>query len=433
MQVQLETVGQLERRLNFAIPVNEIDAAVNAKLKKVARTARIQGFRPGKAPLKIVEQSYGPQARDEAVNEAVQAAYANAVSEQKLRVAGYPRFEGLPMDGEAFKFSAVFEVYPEIQIGDLTDKEVERPTLTVSDNEIDRTIEILRKQRTKFERVERAAEKGDRVIVDFKGTLDGVAFEGGSASNYAFEAGAGKMLPEFDSAVVGMKEDETKVFDLTFPDDYQGKDVAGKTAQFEVTMKNVAAPVLPEVDGEFAKLLGIEDGDVQKMREEIKRNVEREVKRRLTARAKDAVMQLLIDIAPSELPKALVELETSRLIENARQEMQQRGFDPSNMPFPPQLFEDQAKRRVHLGLVLSEVVRANGLTATPEQIRAEIEEVADSYEDPEEVVRWYYASRDRLEAPENMALEENVVEFVYRSAKPVDKELSFDELMGNNT
>ncbi|WP_269532555.1 trigger factor [Chitinimonas sp. BJYL2] len=430
MQAQLETLGQLERRLDFSIPSADIELAVDARLKRVARTARIQGFRPGKAPMKIVAANYGMQAREEALNEQVQTAFSRAVEDNKLRVAGYPRFEGKPAQGDAFEFSATFEVYPEVVVGDLSGVEVERPVLTVTDAEVDKTLEILRKQRTRFDRVERAAEKGDRVIVDFKGTIDGVAFAGGSADNYAFLVGEGQMLPEFDNAVLGMKEGESKTFDLAFPADYQGADVAGKTAQFEVSVKNVAGAQLPALDAEFAKLLGVESGDVDALRAEVRKNVEREVKRRLAARAKESVMQALIAATPLELPKSLVGQEIGRLIENARQEMQQRGFDPKEMPFPAELFEAQAKQRVALGLILAEVVRANNLQAKPEQIKTIVDEFAESYEHPEEVVKWYYSSPDRLEGPESLALEDNVVEFVYAKAKTVDKELNFDELMG---
>lgn len=432
MQVQMETLGQLERRLNFAIPMGEIDAAVDARLKGVARGAKIQGFRPGKAPLKIVAQNYGPQVREEVLGEKVQSSFASAIQAQQLRVAGYPRFEALPAESTAeFRFAAVFEVYPEVSIGDLDSKEIERPTLEVSDVEVDKTIDILRKQRTRFEHVERAVAKGDRIVVDFSGKIDGVEFAGGSAKNYAFLAGEGQMLPEFDAAVIDMKDGETKSFDLSFPEDYHGKDVAGKTAIFEVTVRNVSEPRLPEIDADFAKALGIEDGDVEKMRAEIRKNVSREVKRRLQARAKESVMQALLDVTTIELPKSLVGLEIGRLIEQAREEMRSRGFDPKEMPFPPELFEEQAKRRVALGLILAELVRANGLEAKPEQVKALVQEFAESYEHPEDVVKWYYASADRLDGPEAMVMEDNVVAYVYGVAKPIDKVLTFDELMGN--
>jgi len=430
MQVQLETLGQLERRLDFAIPASDIQSAVDARLTRVARTARIQGFRPGKAPLKIVAQSYGAQVHEEVLGEKVQAAFASAVEDKKLRVAGYPRFEGKPETDGNFAFSATFEIYPEITLADLTGKEVERPTLEVSESEVDKTIDILRKQRTRFDRVERAAEKGDRVIVDFKGMIDGVAFQGGTSENFAFVVGEGQMLAEFDAAVLGMKEGESKTFDLSFPADYHGADVAGKTAQFEVTVKNVAGAQMPEVDADFAKLLGIEDGDIAKLRDEIRKNVEREVKRRLSARAKESVMQLLLDSNEIDVPKSLIGMEIGRLVDQAKQEMQQRGFDPNNIPFPPEAFEAQAKRRVSLGLILAEVVKANKLEAKPEQVRAIVDEMAESYEHPEEVVKWYYASAERLDGAESLALEDNVVEFVYSKAKTVEKALAFDELMG---
>ncbi|MBV8467598.1 MAG: trigger factor [Burkholderiales bacterium] len=433
MQAHLETLGQLERRLDFAIPASDIQTAVDARLKGVARTARIQGFRPGKAPLKMVAQNYGAKVHEEVLGEKVQAAFASAVQANQLRVAGYPRFEGKPATDGNFAFSATFEVYPEVKIGDLAAKEIERPVLDVTDEEIDKTIDILRKQRTRFDRVERAAEKGDRVIVDFKGTIEGVAFAGGSSDNFAFQVGEGQMLPEFDAAVLGLKEGESKTFPLSFPADYHGADVAGKTAEFVVTVKNVAAAQLPEIDADFARALGVEDGDVAKLRDEIRKNVEREVKRRLSAKAKEAVMQALLDITPIDLPKALVAMEVQRLAEQAMQEMQQRGFDPKNIPFPQEAFEEQAKRRVSLGLILAEIVRANSLQAKPEQIKTIIEEMAESYEHPEEVVKWYYASRDRLEAPESLALEDNVVEFVYTQAKTVDKAMSFSELMGQQS
>jgi trigger factor len=430
MQAQLETLGQLERRLNFSIPASEIEAAVEKRLKQVARTARIQGFRPGKAPLKMVAQSYGFQVREEVLGEKIQAAFAGAVQEQNLRVAGYPNFEGQPADEQSFRFCATFEVYPEVKLGDLSAVELVRPVLKVTDAEVEKTLEILRKQRTRFERVERAAAAGDRVIVDFKGTIDGVAFAGGTSENFAFVVGEKRMLPEFEAAVVGLKEGESKTFDLTFPADYHGGEVAGKTAQFEVTVKNVAAAQLPEIDADFARMLGIEDGDVSKMRDEIRKNVEREVKRRLSARAKEAVMKVLLDTTPVDLPKALVQAEIGRLIEQARQEMAQRGFDAKQMPFPPELFEEQAKRRVALGLILAEIVRAHGLEAKPEQVKAIVEEFAESYEHPEEVVKWYYASADRLQGAEALALEDNVVAFVQAQAKTTDQAVAFDELMG---
>lgn len=434
MQVQLETLGSLERRMNIALPMDAIDAQVTERLKRAARNAKIQGFRPGKAPMKIVEMNYGPQIREEVLGEQVQQGFYRAVTEQKLRVAGYPQFEPQLDQSEAgsFKFAATFEVYPDVTVGELAGKEIEKPVTPVTEAEIDKTIDILRGQRTRYTHVERAAADGDRVIIDFKGSIDGVLFDGGSSENFPFVLGQGQMLADFETGVRGMKEGEVKTVEVAFPEDYHGKDVAGKTASFELTLKSVAAAELPPVDADFAKLLGVADGDVAKMRAEIQKNVEREVKRRLLARTKENVMQALLDVTTVELPKALVELEVGRLMDKARQDLEGRGMKVKDLPFPPELFQEQAQRRVSLGLIISELVEANKLDAKPEQIKALVTEFADSYEDPEEVMGWYYASPERLDGPTSMVIEDNVVEFVLGRANVVEKELSFDTLMGSN-
>ena len=434
MQVQLETLGSLERRINIALPMAAIDAQVTERLKRAARSARIQGFRPGKAPMKIVEMNYGPQIREEVLGEQVQQGFYRAVNEQKLRVAGYPRFEpqqGVP-EAENFKFSAVFEVYPEVVVGELSGKEIERPVSPVTDVEVDKTIDILRKQRTRYDHVERAAQDEDRVIIDFKGSIDGVPFEGGASENFPFVLGQGQMLPDFEAGVRGMKEGDVRTIDVSFPADYHGKDVAGKTASFELTLKSVAAAILPEVDAEFAKILGVADGDVSKMHEEIRTNVAREVKRRLFARLKEHVMQALLDVTPVDLPNALLEQEVARLEGKARQDMEARGMKVKELPFPAELFVEQARRRVSLGLILSSLVEANQLDAKPEQVDALIAEFAESYEDPSEVIEWYRASPERMEGPISMVIENNVVEFVLGRANVVEKALAFDELMASN-
>ncbi|WP_410498908.1 trigger factor [Chitinibacter sp. S2-10] len=431
MQAQLETLSALERRLSIAVPRAEISKQVDARLQRVAKTAKIDGFRPGKAPLKVVFQNYGFRIQEEVLGETVERSFGEAVVAQKLQVAGYPRFEPKETaeDGD-FEFSATFEVYPEVKVGDLTGVELQKPTLSVGDAEVDKTVEILRSQRTRYERVERAAADGDRVIIDFKGSIDGEAFAGGSSENYAFLIGKGQMLPEFEAGVVGMKEGESKDVTVNFPAEYHGKDVAGKTAVFAITVKNVAAAILPEVDAEFAKSLGIADGDVAKMRAEVKANLEREVRFRLKSRIKDTALSAVIDATPIDLPKSLVAMEIGRLVEGAKADMQARGIDPKMVPFNAAMFEAQAKRRVHLGLTLSELVKAEKLEAKPEQIKAIIEDLAQNYEDPSEVVAWYYESPERLAAPTNMALEDNVVEFVLSKAKVTEQAVAFDELMG---
>jgi trigger factor len=431
-QANIETLGQLERRLNMAVPVADIDREVEQRLQKLSRTVRMPGFRPGKVPLKIVAQQYGPQVRSEVLGDAVQKAYSDAVQEQKLKVAGYPRIE--PKKGETgadkIEFSATFEVYPEVKLGDIAGVAIERPVMPVTDAEVDRTIEILRKQRVHHHEVERAAAKDDKVTVDFVGTVDGVEFAGGKGNGMSFVIGEGRMLPEFEAGVTGMKSGETKAVAVTFPADYQGKDVAGKTASFAITLKSVEEPHLPDVDAEFAKTLGVVDGDLDKMRTEVRANVEREVKKRLQANVKQKVMQALIDSSQLETPKSLVEIEVERLIEQTRQDLAGRGMKVEDLPFSPDLFQEQAKRRVALGLILSELIKTHSLAAKPEQVRALVDEHSQSYEDPAEVVKWFYSQPQRLAEFEGLAVEENVVQWALGNAKVSETPIAFTDLMG---
>jgi len=431
MQTTVENLSHLERRLTMAVPVAEIDRQVDERLKKLARNVRLPGFRPGKVPLKIVAQQYGPQVRSEVIGDAVQKGFTDAVRDQNLRVAGYPRIErkeGAP-EGE-LQFSATFEVYPEISLGDLGGVTIERPSLTVGEVEVEKTLEVLRKQRTRYEATQHAAVKGDRVTIDYAGTIDGVAFSGGQATDFAFVLGEGRLLPDLEGGITGLAAGASKTVPVTFPADYQSRDVAGKTASFDVTLKKVEAPHLPEVDAEFAKSLGVADGDLQKMRAEIKANVEREVKTRLGERLKAKAMQALAETTRLDLPKALVDLEIERLVAGARGELQARGLKMENVPIDPQLFEDQAKRRVALGLIVAELVKRFDLGAKPEQVRKLVEEHAESYEQPSEVVKWFYTQPERLAEFDGAAVEANVVDWVLKQARVVDKPVAFDELMG---
>jgi trigger factor len=434
MQSNLEALGQLERRLTMAVPVADIDKQVDERLKQLARTVRMAGFRPGKVPLKLVAQQYGPQVRSEVIGDAVEKTFSAAVRDQNLRVAGYPRIERKEAAGEdRLEFSATFEVYPEVQLGDVSNVSIERPTLTVTDAEVEKTIAVLRKQRTRYEAADRAAAPGDRATIDFTGTLDGVEFDGGKGTDVAFVPGEGRMLPDFEAGVTGMKPGESKVFPVAFPADYQGRDVAGKTASFAVTLKAVEAPRLPEADAEFARSLGIADGDLGKMRTEVKANVEREVKKRLGGDLKNRVMQALFDAARPELPKSLVDMEVQRVVAGARADLQARGLKMESMPIDPQIFEDQARRRVALGLIVGELVKKHDLAAKPQQVRALVDEHAASYEQPGEVVKWYYSQPERLAEFEGLAVEQNVVDWVLKNAKTVDKAVAFDQLMGEET
>ncbi|MDP1675063.1 MAG: trigger factor [Burkholderiales bacterium] len=434
MQANLETLGSLERKLSIAVPMAEINGEVENRLKRLARTVKVSGFRPGKVPLKVVAQQYGPQVRQEVLGDTLQKTFGDAVNEQKLRVAGYPKFDAVPpVDGaEEFQYSATFEVYPEVVVGDMAKSTVSRPVLEVTEADVDKTLEIMRKQRAVHEKVERAAEKGDRVTMDYVGRIDGTEFAGGKAEGQPAVLGEGRFLPEFEQNLPGMKAGESKSFDLKFPDDYAGKEVAGKTAVFEVKVIEVAAPKLPVIDAEFAKTLGVEDGDLVKMRAEIRGNLEREVKARLKARVKEQVMDALLAATSMEVPKSLIDMEIDRLRDMAKQDLASRGIPVrDDMPLPAELFEKQAQRRVSLGLILSEVVRVQNLLAKPEQVRAAVEEQAQSYEHPQEVVKWFYQSADRLRDIESVVLEENVVTWALATAKVEDKAVTFDDLMGN--
>jgi trigger factor len=422
----VENLGTLERRVSMALEAGDIERQVDERLKRLAKNARLPGFRPGKVPLKLIQQTYGSQVRSEVLSDAVQKSFTDVVKEAKLRVAGYPRIERKT----DFEFSATFEIYPEVKVGDLGAATVERPQVTVDDAAVDKTIEILRKQRTRYEPAERAARDGDRLTVDFNGTIDGAEFPGGKAENFVFTLGEGRMLPEFEAAARGMSPGEQKTFELAFPADYHGKEVAGKTASFAMTVKKIDEPRLPELDAEFAKALGVADGDVAKMRSEVRANVEREVKKRIEARVKDQALQALLGASPLEVPKALVAMEAQSMAERAVADLKSRGVDPQQVPLNAQAFEEAARRRVALGLVIAELARAESLQPKPAEVRALVEQEAQTYESPAEVVKWFYMQPQRLSEMEALALESNVVKWVLTKTKVLDKPVTFDELMG---
>ncbi len=426
------TPSALERRLDLAVAIADLDKEIEQRLKRLGKNAKMPGFRPGKVPASIVKQQYGAQAHNEAMNEAIERAFSDAVRSQQLRVAGYPRIEAKQTESTThIEFSAVFEVYPEFAVADLKDTEIERAQLEVGAAELDSTLDVLRKQRVNYEPVDRAAAAGDKVTIDFLGKKDGEPFQGGQAHDYPFVLGQGAMLADFEQAVTGLKAGEAKTFEMTFPEDYFAKDLAGQKVSFEVTVKEVREPILPEIDEAFAKTLGVGDGSVEKMRAEIEANLKREVKKRLQSKIKDQVMEALLKANPIDVPNALVEMEIERLMNAARADMEQRGgAKMKDFPMKREWFAEQAKRRVTLGLVLSEAVKVNQLHAKPEQIKSIVEEAAQSYEHPEEVVRWYYAQPQRLAEIEGVAIEDNVVAWALSTAKVVDKPVAFDELMG---
>ena len=430
----VETVSALERRLNASIPQQTLRNVVSARLQNIGRSAKIAGFRPGKVPTKIVEQYYGAQAQQEALSDAVQRSFAEAAQTNNLRVVGNPQFEIKTKDlnADQIEYSATFEVYPEVVLGDLSGETIERLTYEVSQADVDNTIATLRKQRVRFETVGRAAQADDQVNIDFTGKLNGAVFEGGESKDYTLMLGAGRMLPEFEAAISGMQAGDTKSFEMTFPESYHGKDVAGKLVTFSITVNKVEAPKLPEVDAEFAKSLGIADGDVSKLQGEIRENLTREVARRLKVRNKDAAMDALLKVANFDVPRISVEWETQALMQQTMKDMESRGMKMKGVTLPPELFKERAERRVKLGLILADSVKKFDLQAKPEQIKAMIQEYAQSFDKPEDVVRWYASDTKRMKEVENLVLEENVVEWAISQAKTIDKIAEFNELMGNS-
>ena len=436
MAVTVETLEKLERKITLTLPVGVIQNEVESRLRKLARTVKMDGFRPGKVPMNVVGQRYGYSVQYEVMNDKVGEAFASAAKEAQLQVAGQPRIsENATAPEGQMAFDAVFEVFPVVKFSDLTTAEVEKVTAEVTDAAIDKTVEILRKQRRTFaQRAQDAATvESDRVTVDFEGKIDGEPFEGGKAEAFQFIVGEGQMLQEFEAAVRGMKSGESKTFQLAFPADYHGKDVAGKTADFLVTVTKIEAAHIPEMDGALAKSLGIADASVDGLRADIRKNLQREVKSRLMARNKQVVMDALLSKSELDLPKVTVQAELERLIQNARADLKQRGMkDADKAPIPEDMFRPQAERRVRLGLVVAALVHMNSLQAKPEQIKSYVEELASSYEKPAEVVRWYYSDNRRMADVEGMVIEGNVTDFVLSKAQVTEKTISFDELMGQN-
>lgn len=427
MTATVETLDGLNRRLTINLNQAEIEAEVGRRLSRVARNVRIDGFRPGKAPLKLVAARYSGEIRGEVLGDALQKQFGEAVQANNIAVAGYPRFSA----GEGGVFVATFEVFPEVKLGDVSTIKVTRPHVDVTDADIDRTIEVLRKQRVRYQAVEREARDGDRVHIDYQGKIDGVAFPGGDAKDFPLILGEGRTLKDFEGSLVGMKAGESRVFDVAFPADYFAKELAGKTATFEATMKSVHEPHLPELDEAFAASLGIHEGGIAKLREEIRGNLAREAKRRIQAKVKEQALSGLLEISPFDLPGGLVEMERRALMEKAVTDLKARGMKETDIKLGEEVFDAQARRRVALGLLMDAIVQEHKLTAEDAQIRAAIDEFAQSYEDPSEVVDWYYRDETRLKEARALVLEENIVAWLLERAQVTDDPISLEKLMGN--
>jgi trigger factor len=434
MQTTLETLGALERRLNVAVPIADIEGEVKKRLTRLARTVKVAGFRPGKAPLRMLDQQYGPQVRSDVISERVQSSFNDAIQSQNLRVAGTPRIEPQRGDkpaAETLEFSAVFEVYPDVQIGPVADLAITRPVAEVTSQDVDRTLEVLRKQRTTYSTVERAAQPGDRVHVDFTGTIDGVEFPGGQARDFQIVLGEGRMLPEFEAAVTGATAGETREFPLVFPADYHGREVAGKEARFVLTVHRVEAPEVPALDSEFAKAFGIASATVDDLRKEVEANLRLELKHKVDAAIKSQALSGLRQRATFAVPKALVDSEARALRERTLSKMrEQPNVKPENLELSLDVFRPQAEERVALGLIIAELVRSEHLHAKPEQIKALVTETAQTYEQPDAVVRWHYEKPERLRDFEAVVLEQNVVDWILARAKVTDEPATFEAIMG---
>ncbi len=430
MQAHLEVLDGLGRRLDISVAKTQVEAEVQSRLKRLSKTVKMDGFRPGKAPMATIARQYAPSVRQDVLGEALQSQFGQAVQSQQLKIAGYPRFEPKSAgtdDGELV-FSALFEVYPEVVIDSLSQQKIQRPVVTLDDTDINKTLEVLQKQRRSFQSVNRAAAEGDQVKFDFHGTVEGNRFPGGEGQDFNAVIGEGRLLKEFEQNLIALKAGDTKSFEVSFPDNYPATELVGKRANFEVSLKEVLAPLLPPIDADFAQALGVEDGDVEKLKTEVKVNLEREVKRRTKTRLREQAMELLLQKSTLQLPQSLIMMETERLQKLTEADMHSKGVQTNHLS--ADMFKDQAKRRVSLGLILAELVQKHKLIATPDQIRGLIEEQAESYEAPDEVLQWYYQNPERMQEIESLALEENVVTWVMTQTQVEEIQTSFEALMG---
>jgi trigger factor len=423
----------LERRIQLSVTMAEVDQEAQKRLARISKTVKMPGFRPGKVPMKVVAQTYGAQAQSEAIGDVVSRAYSHAVVEQKLRPAGPPSIEPVIDEkaADVLKFEAVIEVYPEIAVPDLSDIEIKKTSCEITDADLQRTLETLLKQRTSFSLVDRISQKGDQVTLDFRGEIDGVAFTGGTSENFTFVLGDGSMLKEFDEASVGMKVGDSKTFPLKFPDDYHGKDVAGKLALFTIKIRAVAEPKLPTLDADFARSMGIASGDVEQLKADVRKNLAREVTSRCKAKTKASVMDALNQKAGFTVPKALIDGESQRLAENARADMASRGMKVKDIPIPPELFNEQASKRVTLGLLVGEIVKTEKLQATEDQVKALVLDMASAYEKPEEFVNWFMGQPKQRAEAEAVVLEDNVVAWALSKAKVTENPMTVEGLMAD--
>ncbi|MCI0508044.1 MAG: trigger factor [Gammaproteobacteria bacterium] len=430
MQVSIETTSGLERRMTVQIPKDRLEKEVQARLKQLAGRAKIQGFRPGKVPMNVIKQRYGGQVEQEVMGEMIQSSYVEALTQQNLRPVGMPHIQPAETSKESgeMAYTATFEVYPDITIKGLDEIKVERPVLEISEQDMDDMLQTIRKQRKQWKETDRAAENGDRVVIDFEGFMNGEPFEGGTAKEYAVEIGAKRMIPGFEDQLAGIKAGEERTLKLKFPAEYHSRDLAGKDVEFKVSARKVEMPELPELNDEFAASFGITEGGLLALREQVKENMQREAEQKIRTQVKRQVLDGILNQNPVDLPKVLIDNEIEHLIQQQRQAL---GLSEGNQSqdIDPKLFEDQARRRVALGLILSELVKQNNLKVEPAKLRKTLENIAASYERPEEVIKYYYGDKERLSEIENLVLEDEAIDWVVTKASVTDRKISFSELM----
>jgi len=430
MQVTIETTGSLGRRMTVAVPAQRMQQEIAARLRRLSQTARFPGFRPGKAPMKMVEAQYGGKVTEEVVGDLIRATFHEAVSEKGLKPAGGPDIEPKHMSpGKDFEYIATFEVYPEITQLEIKGARIERPVVTISEEDVTRTLDTLRRQRVGWTPVERAAVNGDRLVLDFQGLLDGVPFEGGEARDYSLVLGNNTLVDGFETGLVGACAGERRTLDIRFPVDYRNTQFAGKPVKFAVTIKQVNAPVLPEADNAFAVALGVLDGKVETLHLEVRANLARELAERVRHVLREQVFKAIVDANPIDVPKVLEQYEIEHLLQTGRAALEAQGVPVTQMPGDPQRYTDQARQRVALGLILAELVKSRGLVIDPQRVRAHAEQLAAGYDNPQEFISWQYAKRERIAELESRALEDQAVELLLASANVVEKSMTFQELM----
>ena len=432
MQVSVETTQGLERRVTVTVPAANVDDAVKARLQQLAKTQRINGFRPGKVPVKVLQKRFGASVRQEVAGDIMQRHFYEAIIQEKVTPAGMPTFD-LTKDvaGEDLEFVATFEVYPEVELNALDKIAVEKPVVEIKDKDLKEMMVTLQKQHADWKEGKRKAKKDDRVTIDFVGTIDGEEFEGGKAEDFPLEMDKGRMIPGFEDNIVGLKPGEECVADVTFPEDYHAENLKGKAAQFAITVKKVEGLNLPKVDEEFAKLFGVEEGGVEALEAEVQKNMQRELDQTVKAKVKENVIEALLGAHEVEIPKALIDQEVNALREQAKQRFaQQAQGQTANLPeLPAELFTENAKRRVSIGLILGEVIKVNDLKADEDKVNALIETTASAYEDPQEVIEYYKSNQELMSQMQNVALEEQAIEWVLEQAKVKEVKTKFDEIM----